>query len=88
LASIATDSVPLLGKKLIILGLKVVYLDMISLMLIKDQRPQGIKFILKFQRNRTIILRDNWNANEIHYIRHDSKSCSGPTKLKGSVILK
>jgi hypothetical protein len=48
LASIATDSVPLLGKKWIILGLKVVYLDMISLMSIKDQRPQGMKFILKF----------------------------------------
>jgi hypothetical protein len=55
-------------------------------MLIKDQRPQGIKFILKFQRNRTIILRDNWNANEIHYIRHDSKSCSGPTKLKAQLF--
>jgi hypothetical protein len=36
LASIAKNSVPLLGKKLIILGLKVVYLDMISVMSIKE----------------------------------------------------
>jgi hypothetical protein len=42
-----------------------------------------MKFILKFQRNRTIY---NWNANEIYNIRHDSKSCSGPTKLKAQLF--